>query len=182
MAKNGKTIPELVNAAEELESELVRLEALSEVARRTHLDSEKNIARATKELGEVLEMPERLATRLGALAGAIQRMQERQKAALDPLSTRADAILERKQRLAVHMQAFAALGKATEDAIRLSQSEGDRAEMIADLRAKLETIADDARALFEAAREDDFPEVARESDALSKRAASLRQKLGDPQN
>jgi hypothetical protein len=177
VAKNGKKVPELVHAAEELESELERLEALSEVAQRTRLDSEKNIAKATKELGEVLEMPNRLGARLGNLATAMQGVQARQKAALDPLAARTDAILERKLKLEEHMRAFAMLGKATEDAITLLNSEQERSVLIEDLKTKLLAIADDARTLFEAARTDDFPEVARESDALSKRAAALRQKL-----
>ncbi len=176
MAKE-KDVPELVRAAEELESEVERLEALSEVAQRTRLDSEKNIARATKELGDALEMPNRLAERLGNLAAAMQRVQARQKAALDPLGARTDAILERKRKLDEHMRAFAALGKATEEALELLKSEQERSVLIEDLKAKLRTIADHGRGLFEAARADDFPEVARESDSLSKRAAALRKKL-----
>ena len=177
MAKDGKKVPELVRAAEELESELDRLEALSQIAQRSRLDSEKNIARATKELGEALDMPNRLAVRLGDLATAIARLQERQKAALDPLAARTDAILERKQKLDEHTRAFAMLGKATEEAIALLNSERERSVLVEDLKAKLATIAADARALFEAARADDFPEIARESDALSKRAASLLERL-----
>lgn len=181
MAKNGKTVAELVGAAEELENELARLEALSEIALKTRLDSEKNIARATKELGEALAMPERLAARLGALASAMQHMQERQKAALDPLAARSDAILERKRRLDEHVRAYAALGKATEDAIELLRSERERSLVVEDLKKKLATIADDAKTLFEAARADDFPEIARESDTLSKRAAALILRLTQAQ-
>ena len=177
MAKNDKKVPELVRAAEELESELERLEALTEIAQRTRLDSEKNIARATKELGEALQMPNHLAERLGNLATAMQRVQARQKAALDPLAARTDEILERKRRLEEHIRAYAELGKATEEAIELLKTEQERSVLIEDLKAKLAKIGDDARALFEAARDDDFPEIARESDALSKRAAALRKRL-----
>jgi hypothetical protein len=177
VAKNGKDVPELVRAAEELENELARLEALSEVAQRTRLDSEKNIAKATKELGQAFEMPNRLAARLGDLATAMQHMHARQKAALDPLAARSDAILERKRMLDEHMRAFAMLGKATEDAVDLSKSEQERSVLVEELKTKLLTISEDARKLFEAARDDDFPEVARESDALSKRAAALRRRF-----
>jgi DNA-binding transcriptional regulator GbsR (MarR family) len=177
VAKNGKNVSELVRAAEELESELERLEALSEVAQRTRLDSEKNIAKATKELGEVLEMPNRLAERLGSLATAMKHVEARQKAALDPLGARTDAILERKRKLEEHMRAFATLGKAAEEAIALLNSEQERSVLVEDLKKKLDQIADEAKVVFEAARADDFTEVARESDALSKRAAALRRKL-----
>jgi len=41
----------------------------------------------------------------------------------------------------------------------------------------LQDLADGARALFEAARDDDFPEIAREADVLKQRMASLRNRL-----
>jgi hypothetical protein len=181
MATNGKNVSELVRAAEEVESELARLEALSQVAQRTRLDSDKNISRATKELSEALEMPARLADCLGALALAMQNMQARQKAALDPLAARADLILERKQRLAVHMQAFETLGKATEAATEVLKGEGERSELVEELKTKLVKLADDARALFETARADDFQDVASASDALAKSATALRRRLESEQ-
>ena len=46
MAKADKRTPEIVQAAETLESELVRLETLARAAQKHRLDSEKNITRA----------------------------------------------------------------------------------------------------------------------------------------
>src|SRR6187402_99257 len=107
MAKGEKDAAELVRAAQALEDELGTLEALSKAVQKTRLDSEKNIARAAKELGAALELPERLAAGLLALGAELQRIQARQQAALEPLAARANEIRERGIRLDVHVRAFA---------------------------------------------------------------------------
>jgi len=177
MAKPGKHVPEIVQAAETLESELVQLETLARAAQKHRLDSEKNITRAAKELSEALGLPERLAAGLRALGVAMQQMEARQQAALEPLAAFANQIQTRMQKLAAHMQAFAALGQATAEATALLQAGGERTALLEGAKAQLNHIADDARALFEAARADDFPEVAREADALKQRVTALTRKL-----
>jgi hypothetical protein len=46
-----------------------------------------------------------------------------------------------------------------------------------DARGRLGTIAEGAKALVEGARADDFPEIAREADALRQRVTALRARL-----
>jgi uncharacterized coiled-coil DUF342 family protein len=172
----------LVRAAASLETELLELESISRTARKIPLTSEKNIVRAAKELEEALTLPDRLAAGLSALAAAMATMQTRQQAALEPLAAFASEIQQRHQRLREHMQAFAALGTAAaEVTARIQSGEGDRSAVLSDVDAQLAKIAGDARALFDAAHAEDFPELAREADALKQRAASLRRRL-DPQN
>jgi uncharacterized coiled-coil DUF342 family protein len=173
-----KDPPALLRAATSLETELQRLEALSRAARKIPLTTEKNIARAAKELQEALTLPERLAAGLQQLASAMATMQGRQQAALEPLATFASEIQQRHQRLLEHMQAFAALGSAAaEVTARIQGGEGERAAVLSDVDAQLGRLADNARALFDAARAEDFPELAREADALKQRAAALRRRL-----
>jgi hypothetical protein len=168
----------LLRAASALETELLQLEAISRAARKIPLTSEKNIARAARELEEALTLPDRLAAGLQALASAMATMQARQQAALEPLSAFASEIQRRHQRLAEHMQAFAALGTAAaEVTARIQGGEGERAAILSDVDAQLKKISDDARALFDVAHAEDFPELAREADALKQRAASLRRRL-----
>ena len=175
---NSKEPSALVRAASSLEAELTQLEAISRAARKIPLTSEKNIARAAKELELALTLPERLASGLQALASAMAAMQERQQAALQPLAAFASEIQQRHQRLREHMQAFAGLGNAAaEVTARIQAGEGGRAAVLSDVDAQLAQIAADARALFDAAHADDFPEVTREADALKQRAASLRRRL-----
>jgi hypothetical protein len=129
-------------------------------------------------LSEILTLPEQLGLGLQALAAAMAQMQTRQQAALEPLSAFASELQARMQRLNEHMQAFAALGTAAgEITQRLQASNGDRAAVLVEVRAELGKISDGARALFDAAQADDFPEVAREADTLKQRVLSLRKRL-----
>jgi len=182
MAKGEKDATELVRTAQALEDELDTLEALSKGVQKTRLDSEKNIARAAKELGAALELPERLAAGLVALGAELQRMQARQQAALEPLAARANEIRERGLRLDEHVRAFAELGRATAEATAAIQSDRPPASVLDELKAGLAKIADDAKVLFDAARSDDFPDVAREADALAKRVTHLRRRLETTSN
>jgi hypothetical protein len=177
MVKADKDAPDIVRAAEALEGELLRLEALSRSACKIRLDSEKSIAKAAKELNEALEMPERLAGGLHGLAAAMERMQARQLGALEPLGAPAADIQQRIQRLGEHMQAFATLGKAAAETAMLLQSDDEPDVMVEKARGELAKIADGARVLLEAARSEDFPDVAREADSLKQRVSALRGRL-----
>jgi hypothetical protein len=177
MNKPEKHVAEVVRAAEELESELAKLEALSRTARKNRLDSEKSIVRAAKDLSEALALPERLAAGLQALGVAMQGMEARQKAALEPLAAYALEVQARMRKLEEHMRAFAELGKAAGEATNLLQSAGERADLVESAKIQLSRIADGARVLVEAARADDFPDVARDADALKQRVTALRRKL-----
>jgi DNA repair exonuclease SbcCD ATPase subunit len=180
MPKPEKQTPAIVRAAQALEDELQKLEALSRTVGKLRLDSEKNISKAAKGLNEAASMPERLGEKLRALAAAMQEMQQRQQAALEPLTARATEIQQRMQRLGEHMQAFAKLGEAAGQLTALLQSEPRESPSagLEQAEAQLAQIAEGARALFEQARADDFPDVARQADALKQRIASLRGRLG----
>jgi hypothetical protein len=177
MPKATKSPSELVVAAEALEEEIGRMEVMSRSVRRIRLNSEENLVRAAAELNEALGLPERMAPRLQALSGAMARLQERQKEALEPLAMFAGAIQTRRRRLEEHMQTFAALGKAAGD-VNADLGAGNPDDVaIARAKAQLQDVADKARALFEAAHADDFPDVAREADVLKQRMADLRKRL-----
>jgi len=168
----------LLRAASLLETELLQLESISRQARKIPLTTEKNIARAAKELEEALTLPERLAAGLSALAQAMATMQGRQQAALEPLAAFASEIRQRRERMLEHMRAFAALGTAAAELTARIQSGGERAATLADADEQLARIASDARALFELSHSEDFPELAKEADALKQRALALRRRLG----
>jgi chromosome segregation ATPase len=175
---NTKALSPLQQAATTLETELQQLESICRAIRKIPLNSEKNIVRAAKGLQEALALPDRLAAGLSALATAMATMQARQQAALEPLTAFATEIQGRHQRLSDHMQAYAALGAAAaEVTARIQSQEGERGSMLLDVDAQLTKIGGDARALFDAAHADDFPELAREADALKQRAAALRKRL-----
>jgi len=168
----------LVSAALSLEAELGALESISRATRKIPLNSEKNIARAARELEQTLALPERLAAGLQQLAVAMASVQERQQAVIEPLAAFATEIQRRHQRLLEHMQAFAALGAtAAEVTARIQAGGSDRAAVLSEVDAQLAKISDDARTLFELTRAEDFPDLVREADALKQRAAALRRRL-----
>lgn len=168
----------LVSAAVSIENELAELERISRAACKIPLNSEKNIARAARELEQALALPERLSALLQELAAAMAGMQERQQATILPLSAFATEIQRRHRRLTEHMQAFAALGTAAAEVTARIQAGGsDRAAVLSEVDAQLAKLTDDARALFELTRAEDFPDLMREADALKQRAAALRRRL-----
>lgn len=177
MAKQEKNVPELVRAAEALESEISGLEAQSRATRKIPLNSERNITRAAKELSETAQFQERLAAGLQALASAMAHLQARQQAALEPLAAFASETQARMQLLSEHMRAFGSLGAAAGEVTALIQTGGDRAEIVSSVDTQLNSIEAGARALLEAARNDDYPDVVREADSLKQRVAALRKKL-----
>jgi chromosome segregation ATPase len=175
--KDKKPPSAIVLAAEALEEELARTEALSQAVRRIRLDRDKNLDRAADELGQVLALPERLGERLQALSAAMTELQERQRLALEPLATFATYLQQRRDLFAAHMQAFADLGRAAGELSAALTSGGTNDAALGEADRHLQEIVDQARALFEAARDDDFPEIAREADVLKQRIATLRKRL-----
>jgi hypothetical protein len=171
---------EIVLAAQALEEELLQLEAISRSAQKIQLNSEKTLSRATTELQELLALPDRLQERLQAVVSALNNMQTRQQAALDPLTAIAAQIQQRSQLLQTHMERYGALGKATADTNALLEQSAGNPNALAQVEMKLAEISEAARELFEAARKDDFPEVAREADVLKQRMAALRKRLPKP--
>ncbi|MEP7051702.1 MAG: hypothetical protein ABJB12_15170 [Pseudomonadota bacterium] len=179
MTKPEKNVPELVRAAEALESEIALLEAQSRATRKIPLNSERNMTRAAKELTETAQFQERLAAGLQALASAMAQLQARQQAALEPLAAFANETQARMERLSEHMRTFGLLGATAAEVTAMIQAGGDRATVLSAVDAQLTTIETGARALLDAARTEDYPDVVREADSLRQRVTALRKKL-DP--
>lgn len=188
MPKSVTQASELVRCAEVVERELRRLEELSKSARNISLTSEKNIARTARGLQQAIEQQERLAQELRALGQAMQAMQARQEAAMLPLAPRATELQARLERHSEHMQRFQALGAKAKDAvaalIELSSSRGEgndeeSASFLIDADERIRGLVDDARAMAEAARADEFPDIAREAHALEQRVQAMRQRLSE---
>ena len=177
----AKDIPELVAAAQAIEDDQRRLEELADALGKTKLQSEKTISRAARELQSALEQQEQLATSLRVLGEAMVHMQERQQAAVSKLGARAVEIQTRRGRLSELMLRYAALGtKASEllQAMATSLEAEDKAAAIAGADAQLVTIVDEATALAKEARDEDFIELAHESDVLKQKFHAVRMQLG----
>jgi hypothetical protein len=186
MAKSADQVSELVRCAEVVERELRRLEELSRSARKQELSSEKNIARAARGLQQALEQQARLAQDLRGLGQAMLGMQARQEAAMAPLEARANEIQSRMARHSEHMQRFAALGMKAKDTVaallEISSSSDDgqgshEASLLIDADARVRGLVDESKAIAEAARADEFPDIAREAHSLEQRVQAMRERL-----
>ena len=188
MAKSKDQAQDLMRCAEVVERELRRLEELSRNARNIKLSSEKNIARAARGLQQAMEQQERLAEELRALGQAMLGMQARQEAAVVPLQARATEVQSRMARHSEHMQRFGALADKAKGAIaallELSSSGADvqgaeGAALMISADERVRELIDETRAMAEAARADEFPEIASEAHALEQRVRSMRERLSE---
>jgi hypothetical protein len=186
MTKAGDASSDLVRAAVAIEAHLARLEELSSAACKVKLHTEKSIARAAQALSAALEVPAQLADDLKSFGEAMLKTQDRQQSALDPLAARAVEIRERSQKLVAHMQSFAALGVQANTATTLLQAGNVEAngaqpqvgdDVFVEVDRLLSAIVEQSRALSDAAKQDDMPEVARDADALKQRIQSIRGRL-----
>jgi hypothetical protein len=188
MAKSADQGSELTRCAEVVERELRRLEELSRSARNIILSSEKNIARAARGLQQALEQQERLAGELRGLGEAMLGMQKRQEAAMLPLQARALELQSRMARHSEHMERFGGLGSKAKEVldvlIEISSSGSDApgaqgAALLLDADERVRNLVEEIRAMTEAAKADEFPEIAREAHALQQRLQAARDRLSE---
>jgi len=188
MAKTPDPNTELLRCAEVVERELRRLEELSRSARNVKLSSEKNLARAARGLQQALEQQERLAQELRTLGQAMSGMQSRQEAAMLPLHARALELQSRMARHGEHMQRFAALGvKAKEVVAALVETSSAGADapgaagatLLLDADQRIRDLVEEVSAMRGAARDDDFPEIAKEAHSLEQRLQAARDRLSE---
>lgn len=192
MAKSAEHSSDFLRCAEAVERGVRRLEELSRAACRIKLGTEKNIARAARDLQQTLEQQERLALELRRFAETMVELQNRQQAALEPLGSRAQEIQARMARLSEHMQRFGALGTSasetasalrdvtepSEDLPGASRSTQHAAALIG-VDERFRSLLDEARSLAESAAEEEFPDIAREAEALRQRLQSMRGRLSE---
>jgi hypothetical protein len=188
MAKSSDPASELSRCAEVVERELRRLEELSRSARNIALSSEKNLARAARGLQQALEQQEHLARELRALGQAMHGMQARQEAAMLPLQARALELQSRMAQHTEHMQRFGALGSKAREVldvlVGISTSGADApgaqgAALLLDVDERVRNLVDEIRSMTEAAKADEFPEIAREAHALQQRLQAARDRLSE---
>lgn len=177
MSKDGKNVPELVRIAEQISSDIASLEHLSRTVCKLRMDSDKNIARASRELNETMKVPERISEGLVAFGRTMQTLEARQHAALEPLLAFATELQRRATRLQELKQAYVALGTAATELQTSLQDTGDGKSALSVASNHLSEICDRASTLNDAAREEDFPELARDADAIRQSAIALRKRL-----
>lgn len=191
MSKRDKSpSSELVVAAEALETQLKRFEALAEQLRKTPLNSEKNLERASKLLRDVAEMDQQLNGSVSALVTAVTASRDRQHAQAEAVNAYAQELQNRAETFRALLERYGALGQSAaelnqrmqEFATRRSEAQTDEqnAELVSTLDAlseRMGQVAEEAQAVTRYAEEQDFSDVGRQADSLRQQILSARNKL-----
>ncbi|RYZ37560.1 MAG: hypothetical protein EOO71_27465 [Myxococcaceae bacterium] len=193
MSKRDTPSPsELVSAAQALDAELLRFEALSGQLQDAPLTSEKHLERASRTLKELADLDDALRVRVGALVQAITGVRTRQQTQADAVNARAQELQRRTEVFKDLLTRYGGLGQSAADLngrmqefSALRQQESRTAEedarltaVFTSLQERMAEVADEAATLAGAADADHFSDIARQADSLRQQLLSARNKLG----
>jgi hypothetical protein len=177
----------LVEAAAALEGELREYDELAREAERIRIDGERGLRRAAAIVNESGGVSERIQERLRALVGEIEGARLRQVESLKVLLEAATTVEKRAQQHRVLMERFAALGEAAGhvNTLTLALSEKRSAgasdtELLHDLQGiqtHIALVLAEAETLSHCAREEQWPDLARQADSVRQQVSSAKNKL-----
>ncbi|TMB21125.1 MAG: hypothetical protein E6J59_06445 [Deltaproteobacteria bacterium] len=178
----------LATAAEGLDAELCRYEALAAGIQRERLDSEKNLRRAARALSELEDSKARLGEHIRALVGAIATARDRQELQSRAVQARAEQIRQRTESLGQLLERWAALGEAAGEVNRLVErvaataqnaGAGERIDVLTlrEIDDRLGRLAEDSAELARAAQADEFVEIGTQAESLRLQLLSARNKF-----
>ncbi len=165
-------------AAEALERELQRYEALARDLARERLDSEKTLRRAAQALNSLRESEARLGESLAQLVNEISQARERQQAHAASVATCAEHVAQRTNALGALLARWSAIGGEAAEVTRLVQRVGaepatngggggnDLTTTFEAIEQRLARLAEEADALSRAAVDDSFADLAKQADGL----------------
>src|SRR2546425_8554669 len=178
----------LATAAEGLDAELCRYEALATQLQRERLDSEKNLRQAVRALKELEDSEARIGQHLQTLVAAIATARERQEKQALGVQDRAGQIKQRTVGLTDLLTQWGALGEAAAEVNRLVQQvaatiQKTGAEEQLDAAAfrevddRLGRLAEESAELARAAQAEAFVDLGKLADSLRLRLLSARNKF-----
>ncbi|RKH37956.1 hypothetical protein [Corallococcus sicarius] len=182
---------ELVSAAQALDSELLRFEALAAQLQEAPLTSEKHLERASRTLKDLADLDDALRLRVGALVQAITGVRTRQQTQADAVNARAQELQRRTEVFKDLLTRYGALGQSAADlngrmqqfaalrqqATRTPEEDVQLTEVFTALQERMAGVADEAATLVGAADAEHFSDIARQADSLRQQLLSARNKL-----
>jgi DNA repair exonuclease SbcCD ATPase subunit len=174
----------LRDAAEALDQALERYAALAADLRHEPATSEKSLRRSARILQALGETEQLLGQQLGRLVEAIDARRRRQETTVADVQRLAEELRGRSELFGELLQRCDVLAKRAADANAILQ-EGAASDADADssvivfeqTAAGLEQLAGEARAIGDAARAGNFPDVARQTDGLEAQLLSAHKKI-----
>lgn len=180
----GSPLSPLAAAAEALDAEVGRYEALAAGVGRERLDSEKSLRRAVQTLRDLEGSEARLGTHLESLGAALADVRRRQQEQAEAVRRRADEIGARSDRLGALLGRWQALGDGARELNQLVRAFDGATEhaqsastLLADLDERLARLTEDAAELTRAVESDGFADLARQADGLRMQLVAVRNKL-----
>lgn len=182
-----KTMPALVAAAAALDDELRAYDELAREARKIKFDSEKSLQRALRIVQESQGRNDAIQEKLRALVAQIEEARRRQVESLNTLLEAAKTVQARAQEHDSLMARFAELGESAQriNALTLElaakrsagASESEILQGLGELQLHMATVVGEAEALAQRATEQDWPELARQADAVRQQVLAAKNKL-----
>jgi hypothetical protein len=182
-----KEIPSLVAAAMALDDELRAFDELAREAREQRMNGQKALSRTTALLSESIHARERIESGVRNLVAEIGGCQKRQQDSIQILVDVA-ATLERRTKERDDLLArFAGLGASAARVNLLAANLSNRRQegadeveilgLLMDIQAEMTGVAAEADALTEAAETSEWPEIARQADAVRQQVNAVKSKL-----
>jgi hypothetical protein len=183
----GKDVPPLVVAAAALHEGLSGLAELADGAKQEALDSERSMSRATKALSSAVEQQGLIEQRLRSVVEEIERARIRQHESTEALVGVAHAVEQRAKSRDALLARFAALGEsagrantlAVELAARRAETapEAEVLQRLSALQIEMAAVVAEAEALADAARSEQWPEIARQADTARQQILAAKNKV-----
>jgi hypothetical protein len=180
-------IPPLVAAATAVDEELSQYDQLARDAKRVELDSEKSLARVARILEAATTRQPHIQEKLRALVREIEAAQGRQQASLDALVEVSRALAARAGELETLLGRFASLGESAKAVNQLTgelaarksggATDGELLDGLRTLESRIETVIVDADGLAKDAEQNQWPDIARQADAIRQQVAAAKNKL-----
>jgi chromosome segregation ATPase len=179
---------ELMAAAAELDEQLRRFEELSDSIQKAPMSSEKQLARASRVINEIVQVGEGLQTNLGRLITAINHFRERQESYAVAVQKRAQEFQERSRDLEGLLLQYRGLGQRAQELNAHMHSLGELGKennggpsslfsQLPDLEQRVGELLTGAQTLFEQADSAGFTDVRQQTDTLRQQLQSIRNKL-----
>lgn len=186
-SSSSKNTPPLVAAAAALDDELRAYDELAHEARKIKFDSEKSLQRALRIVQESQGRNDAIQEKLRALVAQIEHARTRQVESLNTLLEAAKTVQARAEEHDALMARFAALGESAQRVnvltLELSAkrsagaSESELLQGLGEIQMHMATVVAEAEALAERATQQDWPDLARQADAVRQQVLAAKNKL-----
>ena len=182
-----KEIPSLVAAATALDDELRRFDELAREAREQRINGQKGLTRTAALLRESLNARERIEDSVRKLLAEIGSAQQRQQESIQILVDVASLLERRTKERDDLLTRFAGLGASAARVNVLAAglatrrqegaAETELLELLVGIQAQMTGVAAEADALTEDAEKSDWPDIARQADAVRQQVSAVKSKL-----